>query len=134
MNVMELMRHPVRTVAAKALVSDAIRTLVQSQVSAVPVLGDDETPVGVLTTRDVLRAETAREPGGARRWLFETTPVRDIMSPWPPSIAPDADIQEAAQSMLYLDVQRLFVVVEGKVVGVISQTDIVDAVAVAKIP
>ena len=133
MNVMELMRHPVRTVAATAMVSDAIRSLVQSQVSAVPVLDDGGTPVGVLTTRDVLRAETSKEASGARRWLFETTPVRDIMSVWPPSIDPDADIQEAAQSMLYLDVQRLFVVVEGKVVGVISQTDIVDAVAAARI-
>lgn len=133
MNVMNLMRHPVLTVAANALVSDAIRSLVQSQVSAVPVLGQDETPIGVLATRDVLRAEAEKEPTSARRWLFETTPVRDIMSAWPPPIAPDADVQEAAQSMLYLDVQRLFVVVEGKVVGVISQTDIVDAVAAAKI-
>ena len=133
MNVMELMRHPVRTVAATAMVSDAIRSLVQSQVSAVPVLDDGGAPVGVLTTRDVLRAETSKEPSGARRWLFETTPVRDIMSVWPPSIDPNADIQEAAQSMLYLDVQRLFVVVEEKVVGVISQTDIVDAVAAARI-
>jgi CBS domain-containing protein len=85
------------------------------------------------SARDVLRAETAKEPAGARRWLFETTPVRDIMSAWPPPIAPDADVQEAAQAMLYLDVQRLFVVVEEQVVGVISQTDIVDAVAAARI-
>jgi CBS domain-containing protein len=55
------------------------------------------------------------------------------MSPWPPPVAPDADVQEAAQTMLYLDVQRSFVVEAGKVVGVISQTDIVDAVAAARI-
>ncbi len=133
MNVTELMRHPVRTVNADTLVTDAIRTLVATQVSALPVLDGDGTPVGVLATRDVLRAEVAKEPSGARRWLFETTPVKDIMSPWPPSIAPDTDVQEAAQTMLYLDVQRAFVVEASKVVGVISQTDIVDAVAGARI-
>ncbi len=133
MNVMELMRHPVRTANADTLVTEAIRTLVETQVSALPVLDGDGTPVGVLATRDVLRAEVAKEPSGARRWLFETTPVKDIMSPWPPSIAPDTDVQEAAQTMLYLDVQRAFVVEAGKVVGVISQTDIVDAVAGARI-
>ncbi len=133
MNVTELMRHPVRTVNADTLVTDAIRTLVATQVSALPVLDGDGTPVGVLATRDVLRAEVAKEPSGARRWLFETTPVKAIMSPWPPSIAPDTDVQEAAQTMLYLDVQRAFVVEASKVVGVISQTDIVDAVAGARI-
>lgn len=133
MNVMELMRHPVRTVNADTLVTEAIRTLVDAQVSALPVLDGDGKPVGVLATRDVLRAEAAKERSGARRWLFETTPVKDIMSPWPPPIAPDTDVQEAAQTMLYLDVQRAFVVDAGKVVGVISQTDIVDAVAAARI-
>jgi CBS domain-containing protein len=133
MKVMELMRHPVRTVKADALVTEAIRTLVDAQVSALPVLDEHGRPVGVLATRDVLRAEAAKEPSGARRWLFETTPVKDIMSPWPPPVAPDADVQEAAQSMLYLDVQRSFVVDGGKVVGVLSQTDIVDAVAAARI-
>jgi CBS domain-containing protein len=133
MKVMELMRHPVRTVNANTLVTEAIRTLVDAQVSALPVLDQDGAPVGVLATRDVLRAEAAKEPSGARRWLFDTTPVKDIMSPWPPPVAPDADVKEAAQTMLYLDVQRSFVVEAGKVVGVLSQTDIVDAVAAARI-
>jgi CBS domain-containing protein len=133
MTVAELMRQGVRTVSAQASVTEAIRRLVDGHVSALPVLDESQAPVGVLTTKDVLRAEADREPSGARRWLFEATHVHEIMSPWPPPITPEADVHEAARTMLYLDVQRLFVVDGRRLVGVISQTDIVDAVAAAKI-
>lgn len=55
------------------------------------------------------------------------------MSPWPPPIAPETDVQEAARMMLYLDVQRLFVMEGEALLGVISPTDIVDAVGVSKL-
>jgi len=48
-------------------------------------------------------------------------------------IDPDLDVRQAAQEMLYLNVQRLFVEFDGALVGVISQTDIVGAVATAKV-
>ena len=133
MKVLDLMRGEVRTVADGTSMTNAIRCLVEAGVSALPVVGQTNGPVGVLTTKDVLRAEAAREPSGARRWLFETTPVQEVMSPWPPAIAPGADVQEAARMMLYLDLQRLFVMEGGRVVGVISQRDIVDAVATGRI-
>ncbi|MBI1966513.1 MAG: CBS domain-containing protein, partial [Gemmatimonadetes bacterium] len=43
------------------------------------------------------------------------------------------DVLQAAREMLYFNVQRLFVEERGALVGVISQTDIVDAVAGARI-
>jgi CBS domain-containing protein len=45
----------------------------------------------------------------------------------------EMDVREAAQQMLYLEVHRLFVVEDGRLVGVISQSDIVRGVATAKI-
>lgn len=68
-----------------------------------------------------------------RERLFDETPVRDLMTPQSRVIRPDADMLEAAREMLDLDVHRLFVEDEGRLVGVISQTDIVAAVATAKI-
>ena len=44
----------------------------------------------------------------------------------------DLDVRQAAQEMLYL-VQRLFVQFGGALVGVISPTDIVGAVATARL-
>ena len=55
------------------------------------------------------------------------------MTPWPATIDPDLDVRQAAQEMLYLNVQRLFVEFDGALVGVISQTDIVGAVGTAKV-
>ena len=69
----------------------------------------------------------------ARDRLFDETMVMEIMAPWPMTIAPDADVRDAAREMLYLEMQRLFVEHRGVLVGVISQTDIVGAVATAKV-
>jgi len=55
------------------------------------------------------------------------------MTAWPTTIDADLDVRQAAQEMLYLNVQRLFVEYDGALVGVISQTDIVGAVATAKV-
>jgi len=67
-----------------------------------------------------------------REQLFDE-PVRDLMTPRSRVIEPDADLLDAAREMLRLDVHRLFVERHGRLVGVISQTDIVAAVATAKI-
>jgi predicted transcriptional regulator len=44
-----------------------------------------------------------------------------------------AEVQEGARHMLYAEVRRLFVEENGVLVGVISQTDIVRAVATGKL-
>src|SRR5579859_5423755 len=128
MRVAELMRTNLRMVAADANVTDAICLLADARVSALPVVDRFGRAVGILTTRNVLEAERDAED---RNRLLQDTLVLEIMTPWAATIGPDLDVQEAAKQMLYLDVQRLFVEDEGKLVGVISQTDIVGAVATA---
>jgi CBS domain-containing protein len=59
--------------------------------------------------------------------------VRDIMTPKPHVIEPEADVREAAQRMLYTEVRRLFVEDDGRLVGVISQTDIAHAVGTGRL-
>ena len=59
--------------------------------------------------------------------------VRDAMTTPPRTISPQADIREAAQQMLHLDVHRLFVVDGDELVGVIAQSDIVRAVATGRL-
>ena len=101
--------------------------------SALPVLDRLGRAVGVLAARDVLQAETMCDTPEVRERLFEKTLVLEIMTPWPTTVDPDADVRQAAQQMLYLNVQRLFVEFDGALVGVISQTDIVGAVATASV-
>ena len=133
MKVAELMQTSLKTISADATVADAVDVLVEAQVSALPVIDRYGRAVGILSTRDVLRAESACETPDVRERLFEKTLVLEIMNPWPTTIDPDMDVRQAAQEMLYLNVQRLFVEFEGALVGVISQTDVVGAVATAKL-
>jgi CBS domain-containing protein len=133
MRVAELMQPNLKTIGADATVADAVAALAEERVSALPVLDRYGRAVGVLSTREILKAEHAMKSPRARDRLFDDTLVLQIMAPWPVTLAPDADVRDAAREMLYLEVQRLFVEDRGTLVGVISQTDIVGAVATQKV-
>ncbi len=125
MKVAELMQTKLKTISADSTLADAITDLAEAQISALPVVDRFGRAVGVLSTREVLKAESAE--------LDRDVKVLEIMAPWPTTIDPDLDVRQTAQEMLYLNVQRLFVEYDGALVGVISQTDIVGAVATAKV-
>jgi CBS domain-containing protein len=125
--VTELMRTPVLTVGADHTVADAVVTLADGHVSALPVVDGRGRLLGVLSTTDILAATAEADP--ERRAEVLETPVRMLMTPRALTIAPDAGVREAAQQLLYADVHRLFVTDEGRVVGVVSSTDVVRALA-----
>ena len=101
--------------------------------SALPVTDPRGRIVGVVSTTDILCNLAETTESDARERLFDDTPVREIMTPRSRVIVPDADILDAAREMLSRDVHRLFVEEDGRLVGVLSQTDIVAAVATAKV-
>jgi CIC family chloride channel protein len=129
MRVAELMQRKVQTVGSDATVAEAIVSLADGHISGMPVVDGAGKVVGVLSTTDLLTAEAEAEDAAARQTLLENTLVRDIMTPRPFTVAPGEDVREAARQMLYADVHRLFVAEGDKVVGIISTTDIVRAVA-----
>lgn len=133
MKVAELMHTDLKTINVEATVAEAVEALAVAQVSALPVIDRFGRAVGVLSTRDVLQAEAQWDSPEDRERHFERTRVLEIMTSWPVTIDPETEVREAAREMLYLSVQRLFVVDRGALVGVISQTDIVDAFASARI-
>ncbi|HXQ30198.1 MAG TPA: CBS domain-containing protein [Gemmatimonadales bacterium] len=133
MKVAELMKTDMRTISIDATLGDAVDALTEAQVSAMPVVDRLGRAVGVVSARDILRAESTFAGSQPRESRFDQIKVLEIMAPWPPTITPDTDVKQAAQDMLYFDAQRLFVEDRGSLVGVISQTDIVGAVARAKV-
>lgn len=132
MKVAELMQTELKTISVDATIGDAVDALTEAKVSAMPVVDRFGRAVGVIATRDILRAESTFNSERARDVLFDRTTVLEVMAPWPPTITPDLNVKEAAQQMLYFDAQRLFVEHEGALVGVVSQSDIVGAVARAR--
>lgn len=133
MTVAELMQRNVRTVSGEASVAEAIVELADGHISGMPVVDGTGRVIGVLSTTDVLTAEAEADDAAARRSLLERTAVRDIMTPRPFTVAPDEDVCEAARQMLYADVHRLFVAEGEQLVGIISTTDIVRALATGRL-
>jgi CIC family chloride channel protein len=129
MRVRELMQKDVKTVEPEAAVNDAVVGLSDSHISALAVVDGMGRMVGVISSTDILTSEAEAQDAVEREALFEQMMVRDIMTPRPLTVSPDADVREAAQQMLYAEVHRLFVTSNEHVIGVISTTDIMRAVA-----
>lgn len=132
MKVAELMRTNLTTVGPDAIMSEAVVTLADGHISALPVVDAKNHLIGVLSTTDVLQAEAECTTTEERERLFNETTVAELMTSKPVVIAPDSDVREAAQQMLYLDIHRLFVEEGGELVGILSQSDVVRAVATGK--
>jgi CBS domain-containing membrane protein len=133
MKVAELMKTDLKTVSADATVADAVILLAESHISGLPVVDHRDRLVGVVTTSDVLQALAEASSPEERERVFEVTEVREIMTPRPLTVEGTTEVMAAVRQMLYLEVHRLFVEEDGQLAGVLSQTDIVAAVATAKI-
>jgi CBS domain-containing protein len=131
--VAELMQKDVKAVRPDVSVADVIASLADAHVSGVPVVDRHGQMLGVISSSDVMVQEAEADDTEARTTLLESTMAQDIMTPHPLTIDPNADVREAAREMLYAEVHRLFVVEHGKLVGVISTSDIVRGVATGKL-
>jgi CBS domain-containing protein len=133
MRVAELMRTDVVTIAPDSSIGELVQSLADTRVSGLPVVDPAGRVIGVVSATDVLQAAGEKDDSQARSTMFEHTMVRDIMTPNAQVIQPDADARQAAQQMLYTEVRRLFVEDQGRLVGVISQTDIAHAVGLGRL-
>jgi CBS-domain-containing membrane protein len=133
MRVADLMQTDVQSIAPDAPIVDLVNTLADTRVSGLPVVDESAHVIGVVSAADVLREAAALSDPKARSRTLARETVRDIMTPNAQLIAPDADVREAAKRMRDADVRRLFVEDQGRLIGVISQTDIANAVGAGRL-
>jgi CBS-domain-containing membrane protein len=129
MRVADLMHSDVKSLSEDDTLGQVIQALSEMHIGGMPVLNTQGHMVGIVSRSDVLELEAETSDRDERDRIFEQTVARDIMTARPLGLPPDADIREAAQQMLYAGVHRIFVEEGGKLVGVLSQSDIVEAVA-----
>ncbi len=98
---------------------DVLRILKRTGISGVPVLKEGVL-VGIITRKDLLR-----KPGEIQLGL--------LMTPDPVTVTPDVTIRVAAAILIQNHFRRLPVVEGGELVGLISISDIVSAIARLKI-
>lgn len=138
MKVRDLMTTDPVTTTPDSTLKEAARLMVRNQVSGLPVMEGDKI-VGILTEGDYLRQEADREQP-YRLTLLEAIfgdgtgdppPVElvsEVMSDKVRTIGPEATVSEAARVMSRRNIKRLPVVdEEGKLLGVISRADVVNA-------
>jgi CBS domain-containing protein len=120
--VRDVMSKEVRVVRPDTSVKEVVATMNKFDIGSIVVV-QGERPVGIITERDILRrlVEPCLAP--------ETLSARQIMSSPVLTINETANIEETAKLMARKRVKRLPVVNNGKIVGMITYTDIV-----AKVP
>jgi len=119
MQVKELMTHDVKYVRANDTVQEAAEKMRDLNIGPLPVCGDDDRLVGMLTDRDVTVRAVSE---GLDPW---TCRVRDVMTPSIIYCHEDQDITEAAQLMKENQIRRLVVLDGNKhLTGIISLGDL----------
>ncbi|HSI98699.1 MAG TPA: CBS domain-containing protein [Gaiellaceae bacterium] len=137
MKVSDLMTREVVTVERETSLRDAARILEKKGISGVPVV-EGGSVVGVLSEADiVVKAGGASHGNKLLGWLLEADlgledkirahTVGDAMSAPAITIRPDRPIHEAAKLMAAEGVNRLPVVDETQLVGIVTRADVVRA-------
>jgi len=116
--VKDVMTRHVRTIDEEATISAAAKVMAKWKIGALVVVKGDK-PTGMLTEGDVSRLV-------ARGLDPRTTPVT-IGRKKLVTVAPDERIEVAAKTMADAGVKKLPVLEEGKLVGILTQTDIVNS-------
>ena len=120
-HLLECKGNAVYTITPEAPVLDAIRLMAERSVGALPVMRG-EALAGIVTERDyarkvILKGHSSRE-----------TPVADIMTPAPTSVAPVTTVDECMRLCTELRVRHLPVLENNRLVGIVSIGDLVKAV------
>jgi CBS domain-containing protein len=127
MKVRDLMNAEVATVRRNVQLQIADDLMSLGRIRHTPVLEDDgEGVVGVLSQRDLFRGALARALGYGQRAqnkMLGLLFVKDVMTCDPITVAPDLALAEAANIMLDKKIGCLPVVEDGRLVGILTESD-----------
>ncbi len=115
--VLELMSKNVVTVRSDLSASEAAMMMKERDIGSLIVV-DGQTPVGIVTERDLVTKVMALGLS------VRDTKVKDVMSTPLVSVHPHTETAEAAEKMAKLKIRRLAVIDSGKLVGLVTENDI----------
>ena len=104
------------TVTAKATISEAIELMKINSIRHLPVVSEKNTLEGFLTLADLKQ--------GLIPSMLGDLSLQDLMIKEPITVHPNDDVETAAQLIYNHKIGGLPVVTEGKLVGIITATDI----------
>ena len=114
------------TVTPKTTLPEAHKLMKECHIRRLPVL-DHNRLVGIVTLGDLREAEPSHATTLSiyeLNYLLAKLSINEIMTREPITIPPDASPREAAKTMLEHKIGGLPVVDSGKVIGIITESDI----------
>jgi CBS domain-containing protein len=144
MQASDVMVREVVSVRPDTPVAEAIRLLTERDISALPVVDEQERLVGIISEADLLhRVELGTEKH--RPWLLESLTaattlakefakshgkkVGEVMTTDVVSASEDTPLAEIALLFERYRIKRVPIVRDGKVVGIVSRTNLIQALA-----
>ena len=142
MNAADVMATNVITVRPDTAVAKIAEVLLANRISAVPVVNDKDVLVGIVSEGDLIhRVEAGTERH--RSWWLElltgkeilahefvkshARKAADVMTRNVVSVQPDAQLGDIASLLEKHRIKRVPVVVNGKVIGIVSRANLVQA-------
>jgi len=111
-----IMVSPVEIAKPTDLVEQALRKMVEKNVGCILIV-DNERLLGIVTERDISRS-IIKDRGSLKH------PIDRMMSSPVIFLSPVAPISEAMETMLSNGIRRLPIVKDGKVVGIVTERDL----------
>jgi CBS domain-containing protein len=139
MKASEVMTRDVLTVGPQTAVAEAIRLMLDNNVSGLPVLADNGKVVGILTEGDLLRRSETGTERHRPRWLeilmgpgrmageyirTHGRRVEEIMTTDLISVAPDTPLDEVVSLMERRRIKRVPVLDDDALLGIVSRADL----------
>ena len=116
-SVRDIMIKELLTISENETALKAAQVMTEKGVSSLIVLADDQ-PIGIVTERDFIKKICLKE------LKLSNIRVGDMMSRIRTSASPDTPIDVAVQRMVNNRIRRLPISENGKVVGIITVTDL----------
>lgn len=128
--VKEWMTTPVATIRAGAPVREAVELMKMRKIRHLPVLDDDGRLIGIVTDRDLRQMvfdPAIQERLGDVVEALGALTVREIMTWAVITVRPESGIRQTARLMYEQKVGALPVVEDGRVVGMLTERDVLRA-------
>jgi CBS domain-containing protein len=145
MKARDVMTLGVYTVKPTASVKDVARLFMERRISAVPVVDDQGKIVGIVSEGDLLHRSEISTQRRHPWWLdlmardevldaeeyikAHAKQVADIMTRNAITAEPDTPLQEIAETLEKYGIKRLPIVRDGRLVGIVSRANLVQAIA-----
>ena len=127
MLVRERMSTKPVTITADVPITEALRIMRENQVRRLPVLDSDGKLIGIVSEKDLLYASPSPATSLSiyeMHYMLSRLKVTELMTPDPVTITPDTLLEEAALIMADNKIGGLPVMENGRLVGIITETDI----------